>query len=320
MINSSDFNNISSRTLSFRLSENYRDNRSFPNHFNEHVNLVFMYESMLSNGANQAKSNQFVFSKRRYAEAETAILSELDTINSEDDELLFDDLEDQLYAKVESDLGQYFDRNQETLALIDHTVHSVLKKIRFQFFDAHQDFLNPWEGEAAILYDSNYLFKPIFDETEFDEIKKLKRGARKSEVHDNTEIYVAVKAKTKHFSYGSFKDFIRLRLIFLDFLSDKMGSSRTPVSFAELANEFMKMDSSITENEIKSKIIYPLKSMSKIGSCKEGYFLLETAEDIEKSYRSHFQRWKGYYRTLEAHRMAAKRLDSDYLNIFDAHL
>lgn len=302
--------------LNFSLREDYR-NRSYTHDFNNHVNSLFTCESELSENPDLIISENYRFNKKRYYEAETSILEILDDVTFENEEL-FSNLEDELYNKIETELGRFYDNSEEIGLIIDNTVHSAILSVRFNFFTRSKDFLNPWEDSARILRESNYLFKAIFDSEEFAEIKKLKKGANKSEILNDTEIYVAVKGRSNNFNFGSFKDFVRLRKVMLDLIEDKVGDHNIPVKFEVLASDFIHMNIGLTESEIKSKLIYPLKATGKIGSCREGYFMLRTCEDIARSYESHFSRWKGYLRTLEAHRLASLRVESTCYN-FNKH-
>lgn len=313
------FNELRERTLSFSLRDNYQ-NRSYTVDFNNHVNALFNCESELSENPDLLVSDNYKFSKVRYYEAESSILDALDDI---DDEVLENDLsnlEDDLYIRIERELGVHYDRSPELGLIIDNTVHSSLLAVRYNFFNKKDQFINPWEFTANILRFDNYLYKAIFDENEFSEIKRLKRNSKKSEVLVDTDIYVAVKGRNESFTYGSFRDFVRLRRIMLSIIEDKVGSANTPIKFESLVEEINEMNAGLTESEIKSKLIYPLKAISKIGSCKEGYFILRTCEDIAKSYESHYNRLRGYLRTLDAHKSAAKRLESDCLFDFTKHL
>lgn len=308
---------LSEKSLSFSLRENYH-NRSFKNGFNSHVNALFTYEMELSKHPELFLNENYKFSKSRYFEAETSFLEALDDLDNPLIESALSNLEDRLYEKIERELGMYYDNNEELGLIIDNTIHNIVLSVRYEFFTRKDEFLNPWTETANILKYDNYLFKAIFDEEEFSEIKKLKKSSNKSEVLDNSEIYVAVKAKSKNLTFGSFKDFVRLRKVMFDLIDELVGGANKPVKFEEIVSRFNKMNSGLSESEIKSKLIYPLKSFSKIGSCKEGYFILRSCEDIAKSYASHYSRMRGFMRTLEAHRLAALRTPGDCYD-FDKH-
>lgn len=315
-MNTELFDRVKNEILDFSLREDYRK-RSYTNDFNDHVNSLFTCESELSSNPDLIINDDYKFSKKRYYEAESSILEELDDIELEN-EPLFSELEDELYSAIETRLGRYNDNSEEIGLIIDNTVQANLLSARFNFFTRSNDFLNPWEDSAKILQETNYLFKAIFDSEEFSEIKKLKKNADRSEVLNDTDIYVAVKGRSKNLTFGSFRDFVRLRKVMLNLIEEKVGIRNTPVKFEILAEDLNRMNLGLTESEIKSKLIYPLKAISKIGSCREGYFMLKTCEDIAKSYESHYSRWKGYKRTLEAHRLAAMRTDNTCYN-FDKH-
>lgn len=314
-----EFETLKNESLNFSLRENYL-NRSYLNGFNNHVNSLFNCEAELSLTPELLINENYKFSKVRYYEAETAILEELDDV-SDDIETNLSNLEDELYSKIERELGNFYNRNDELGLMIDNTVHSVLLAVKFNFFSQKDSFLNPWADTMNILIHDRYLFKAIHDTNEFDEIKRLKKGANRSEVLDDSEIYVAVKGKSANFTFGSFKDFVALRKTMLDLIEDRAGSANTPVKFEVLMTELNNMlgeGRHLSDNEIKAKLIYPLKGASRIGSCKEGYFILKTCEDIAKSYESHFGRFRGYFKTLEAHRLAALRTENTCYD-FDKH-
>lgn len=306
---------IESKLTSFRekvfnleLRDDYKS-KAYNRGFNDHLSSLFICESEILQSGDHLISDKLSFNKTRYYEAEATILEKLDDIDS-NDESLFSNLEDQLYTKIEGELGAFKDSSEQIEMIIDHTVQSLLLSARFNCFESARYHRNPWNSAANILFESNYLFKPIFDSDEFSEVKRLKKHRGLSQDMVESEIYVAAKARSNSITFGSFKDYVKLRSQILNYLDEKAGQLNIPVKFEDLFSDLQSMNLDLSVGEVKSKIIYPLKSFGKIGSCKEGYFMLRTCDDFARSYESHLNRWYGYFRTLEAHKWAAEKYDS----------
>lgn len=297
--------------LNVNLMTDYR-HRSYLNHYNNHIDFLFNLENLYSGNTNNLSN--FQFSQYRYTEAENFILNNINISTEQETEL--DNLEDILYDKIPRKITDYDRNNYELSAIVDNTIRNILLSYRLNFVDAA---LNPWEETKKIFSNDKYLFKHINDQNEFDIIKKLKYNKNTSE-ELGSDIYVAIKGNSPKITYGKFKDYIKLRSKMLEIITDLCGVNNDPVLFEKIKKRFDDSEEhGLNETEIKSKIIYPLKRMSKIGSCKEGYFLLLTAEDIHKSYLSHYNRFVGYFNTLEIHKLASiDKSDAENFN-FNLH-
>lgn len=75
----------------------------------------------------------------------------------------------------------------------------------------------------------------------------------------------------------------------------------------------------ISDKEILNWVVKPLKRSLKLGSNKEGYFIILDENDLHESYMSHYNNYLGYKATLDRHKDIAKYKNFP-LEGFDFHL
>lgn len=318
---------LKSEVLNFTLTDDYRS-KKFAKKFNNHINYLFDCASTINN-FNNTISNDFDFNDKIYWETEAFILENLDDINSNDKEEIeyFDnqllEIEDNLYDKIISDLGDNYKSSDSFLGkIIDNTVHSTLNSIRFDFFSNSEKFINPWTETKNILIEDSVLYYSSSKTELFDDLGfNLENDSDSDEIKYN-KIGIIGKGKREDYNFSSFRDLLKLRKTVLGIIDEKASSSSSPIKSSDIINELRKMgikETELKDSHIKNWLINPLKRTLKIGSCNEGYFILNNCNDLLSSYNSHFMVLKGYLKTLENHSKLAKSLNCD-LNInFNLH-
>jgi hypothetical protein len=289
------------------LTDNYRS-KKFTKNFDQHLNMLIDTTVVLA-AENYTKLNdsEISITDQVYWESEGFVLENLDDVT--DSEILqeLSNLEDILYDKIRTSLGNSYDGSSKLNLMIDNSVHNALLAIKYNFFSQADSFSNPWEAAKNILIDNKVLY------TFSNDRDKLLQMGFNVESDDSTEIInkkinVVGRGNRNDYTYGYVRDLVGLRNTVLDILEDHSSSRDSATTADRIISELRLMglsEAELTNSHIKNWLISPLKRNNKIGSHKEGYFLLKNCHDVAVSYESHLENLKGYYRTLENHRKLA---------------
>ncbi|MDY0906288.1 hypothetical protein [Pedobacter sp. CFBP9032] len=304
----------------FELSTDYRI-KNYVKNFNRHVDFLIETTSEI-NEVSIGNDKEFTFTDSIYWQCEASILENLDDVT--DNEVLskLDDLEDRLYSKLISSLGKFYRNGDRSWIdkMLDMTIQNTLLGLKFEHFSASNQYRNPWTEATDILLDNKLIY------TFSDDVDHLKDLGLKISDKDSSEIArklvgVAGKGHKKDFATGYFRDLTALRNMLYSFLESTADNSAKAIKKELIVKEIRDMGvkpDQLTDNNIQSWLIDPLKQTNRIGSNKDGYFVISTASDLIASYNSHFENFKGFYRTLDRHKRLAEKFEVP-IEILDRH-
>lgn len=297
------------------LTDNYQK-LSYKNHINDHITAVLDSASECSDSP-ILKDSHLKFSKKLYWEC-------IDTIY-QNNPLKFDDvikennrkIKQNLYKTIIEKLGVYFDIKDDILIqTIDFTVANYIDNMNYGEILGTN---NPWYYTNNILFDNNLLYAFTDNKDEYKHL--LKRNKKESELSKNLTIGVLGKGYRKDYLQTYIKDIYALRNLLLNLLDEKNHDRNNPLKINDIIQNFRDLnipDTELTNNNIKSWIVRPLKKFTKLGSNKDGYFIIRNEEDLYESYKSHYNNFMGFYKTLERHKRFANTSEFNQNN-FDKH-
>lgn len=265
------------------LTDNYKG-LSYRNSLNDHiVSVLDVAAEKLDN--NVLKDTNLVFSKRLYNEC-LATIYENNIIQIDSQQKAeFKAIKKVLYSTFIEKLGNFFDINDNVLIeTIDFTVCNYMDW--FKYKDTLH--INPWTYSNNILTEGHLLYS--FTDNIDDYRHLLKKNIKESELTRQLTIGVLAKGNRKDYAQSYVKDIYGLRNLLLNLLGDKNHDRNDPLRIKDIISEFRKMGVSkidLSDNHIKSWIVYPLKKFAKLGSNKTGYFIIRNEEDLYESYMSH---------------------------------
>lgn len=295
------------------LASNYKG-LSYKNNLNNHIVSVFD----LASENFQSKifeDKNLKFSKSLYWECLGIIYEKNPIQKTELEKETNRVLEQKLYKDIINKLGEFFNSNDELLLeTIDFTISNYIDN---QNYENILESSNPWGYTNDILIKENLLYSFTDNKEDYDHIKKKKE----SELSKNLTIGVLAKGHKKEYSYSYIKDIFALRKLFLNLLDDENYDSLKPLKINDIIKNFRKLsisENDLTDGNIKNWIVKPLKKSIKIGSNKNGYFIIRNENDLYESYISHLNNFRGFYKTLEKHQKISKSFD-DTFNEFNLH-
>lgn len=290
-----------------------------------HSHLAGLVEASLNFTTSEnpiLKKKDIFISDDLYWQIEADVLENIDHVSDESILLQLDDLEDSIREGIIRSLGSFYRSSDLDLGkIIDYSVTKSVLAIKFNFMSNTDNINNPWEESKEILTDSKILHSFSNDLNYLKDLGvDIKLRKKDSEVISKHTIGVISKGKRDTYSGGYVRDLLGLRNTVIDIFEEHNSTSANPLKLEKIVELLHSMGvDELSDNEIKSWLIYPLKLMSKIGSNREGYFLLSDCGDILSSYDSHYENLRGYLRTLERHRVLATQKGCELDERFNRH-
>lgn len=318
------------------LNDNYKSYGIIKDRINDHISNVIYLASTYDNKVKDLFSNEFSFSNYEFScdlikENTNGYSSYIDQY---DDRInLF---EEQLYKKLKADLGSYFDYNDKFLMkLLDNTIDKYVEDLIFKNLDKNDlssasdsssSVSNPFLSAGEILSSERMLFD--FDDYSIEYSDFSKKKKNESSIIEGKKISVLTKCNNKKYNYTEIRDTFFFRNLIIEELTSRNRDCSNPIERKEIFSYFRNLGVSqeqLSDSNIYNWIIKPLKKYSKLGSNRKGYFVILNHEDLLESYRSHLNTYRGFYKTLENHRLMYKNIiDQNDLDIpedfFKSHL
>lgn len=297
------------------LTENYQK-LSYKNHINDHITAVLDSASE-STDSPTLKDSHLKFTKKLYWECIDTIYQNNPLIQNNESKEKNRNIKQNLYKTIIEQLGVYFDSNDNILIdTIDFTVSNYIDNLNYSEILGTN---NPWYYSNNILFNNNLLYSFTDNIDEYKHL--LRRNKKESELSKNLTIGVLGKGHRKDYLQTYIKDIYALRNLLINLLDEKNHDRNNPLKINDIIQNFRDLnisDTDLTNNNIKSWIVRPLKKFTKLGSNKDGYFIIRNEEDLFESYKSHYNNFMGFYKTLERHKRFAQTSEFD-LKDFDKH-
>jgi hypothetical protein len=294
------------------LTDSYRAS-SYKNNLSDHIFSVLDYANENSNSVVFNNPN-LKFSKALYWSSLTLFYEKNPIVQSDEQKENERLLEQKLYTVLIDNLGEFFDPNDKLLLeTLDFTVSNY---VDYHNYKEKLDTLNPWILTNDILINDHLLYSFTDDVNDY---KILNR--KESELSKYLTIGVLGKGYKKDYAHSYIKDIYGLRAMFINLLDELNHDCYNPIKINEVIKKFRELEISkedLSDNNIKNWIVKPLKKSIKIGSNKNGYFLIRTEEDLYESYISHFNNFMGFIKTLDKHQRISKSF-KELENNFNLH-
>lgn len=297
------------------LTDSYKG-LSYRNNLNDHITSVLDIAYEKTNSS-ILRDKELRFSKTLYWECLDAIYDNTQLNIDEQRKQELNDIKTQLYSNFIKDHRNIFNvRDKHLMETLDFTISNYIDYIKYYEVE---NFSSPWEISSNILLNDQLLYSFTDDPDDYKEL--LKRNKKESELSKNLTIGILAKGNRVDYTQSYVKDIYALRNLLLNLLEEGNHDRNSPLTAKQIIKMFRRLeikDLDLSDYHIKKWIIEPLKKFTKLGSNKTGYFIILDEEDLYESYKSHFNNYKGFYKTLERHKNFAKYLNCTDKN-FDEH-
>ncbi len=278
------------------LSERQNKNE-YSDDFHSHLTSFLTFYLAAMPNQNYEK---FEFDEANYIGLEQFILENSDVLEDQEEEIdwdLIDNAKDMLLIRLTELLG----RSDHLKPFVRSSVDFYEKWLIYQMMHPRSVY-NPWTQTLNILK-KGYLFFRSDDKNRLTAYKKDIYKTADREVHANIGL-VATNGK-RNFSGFIVDNRHDLQLLALEYL-DTHGSGRENAkSSKRIIEHVQRKGKSLTPNDLKSKVMAPLKKTGLIGSCSKGYFYISTIKDLEYSYETHLYELYGLQKTLKIYEKRA---------------
>lgn len=303
-----NFNDIS-------LTDSY-NKLSYKNDFNNHIVSVLDFAFEYT-GSEVFGNKDLKFSRTLYWECLNTIYEKHPIIRNEEEQEENRLFEQNLYINIIEKLEDFFDEKDDLLLeAIDFTVSNYSDWINYQ---KKLDF-NPWTYSNKIFLEDNLLYTFTDNKDEYSHLLKNKK--KESELSKYLTIGVLGKGHRKDYAQQYIKDVYALRTLLLNLMDENNNDCTKPIKIGEIIKLFRDLGVSVTDlsdSNIKYWIVRPLKYRTKIGSNKNGYFIIRSLNDLAESYKSHYKNFLGFHNTLERHKLRAIHEFSDESINYNKH-
>lgn len=294
------------------LTDSYKS-LSYKSNLNDHIISVLDFASANSD-SNVFNDIKLKFSKSLYWSS-LSVFYEKNPLNFTDLQRENNRvLEQELYKEVINKLGRFFNPNDKLLLeTIDFTVSNYIDNFNYNKI---LEISNPWSFSNDIFIKDHLLYSFTDNKDDYSNLIK-----RESELSKNLTIGVLAKGCKKDYQHSFIRDIYALRKLLLNLLDDSNYDSKKPIKINDIVKKFRTLgilENELTDGNIKNWIVKPLKKFIKIGSNKNGYFIIRNEDDLYDSYISHLNNFKGFYKTLERHQKISKSFD-EVIKDFNLH-
>lgn len=246
---------------------------------------------------------KFKLNETKYIGLEQFILENSGILEEEEEEIdwdLIDNVKDILSAKLKNLLGQEF-RSDYIKPFVKSTLDLYEKWLIYKLMHPTSVY-NPWIQTLNII-EKGYLFFISDDEYKLKEYDKKIYTSINKEIYGN--IGLITKSKKQNFSGFIVDNRHNSQLSVLEYLEKYGKGIENAISLKKIRQYMQDQIQYIKENELRTKIMIPLKRTGLIGSYSKGYFYISSIEDLKYSYKTHLQKFKGLQKTLQIYEKRA---------------
>lgn len=296
---------INTLSLSSKLSQ-----QQFGGLFYEH--LTGMMKHILLNPA--LKHDDFKLNEKKYHVIEQYIFENSKIVEhsvpQEIDWDLIDDAKDILRTRIKGILKKEADSNH-LKPIIKFTVDSYENWLIYYHLHPYS-VSNPWVPTNGIM-ENGYIYIASDDRDLLDHYQKKVYQKADSTTRGNIGI-IAKSAKENEFSGFLVDNRHNTQMLVFEFLKREAKGMSYAKDFEKIRKFLATQDIKMDVQAIRSKITIPLKRAGLIGSSTNGFFYIDTIEDLILSYRHHKEKSLGIQRTLNLYIEKGKKLGIDDLD------
>ncbi len=257
---------------------------------------------------------RFRFDHETYVGLEQFILENSDILEEEEecehvDWNVVDDARNILKAKLKMLLGQEA-TSSYLRPFIQSTLHFFQNWLIYNVLYPKSIF-NPWIPTLGILR-KGYIYFVSDDRDVLTEYQKNIYERGESDIDGNLGL-VTKSHKEKVFSGFVVDNRHDTQLLVHDYLKEYGSGVENAINLKDIHSFLMSKGNNLDQNEMRTKILLPLKRAGLIGSYPNGFFYISNLNDLKRSYASHLEKLKGIEKTLaiyekKAHSFGVKHL------------
>lgn len=187
--------------------------------------------------------------------------------------------------------------------IIDFTVNTYENSLIYK--NLHPKSLsNPWMPTDQILLKNGYM---VLVSDERDLVSSYNRKIIDKVKEDSSALFVVAASNKKDMPFSGFPIDNRSNSqgLVYEFLKREAKGISAAKNSKQIVNFLNGQNRIYTEQEVKMRVLLPLKRAGLVGSTTAGYFHIETKHDLIQSYQHHKEKISGIQKTINMHKLKA---------------
>jgi hypothetical protein len=290
-------NEIENFTLSERLNQ-----QEYSELFYDHLTGLLKFR-MLSADENVNNVSSLKLNERTYFGMEQYIFENTEVVEKEKpihdiDWDTIDDAKDILAKKIRT-LLKNEGRSETLKPIIDFTIDTYENSLIYNNIHPNS-FSNPWLPTNMIFFNKGYL---LLVSDKKDLVNEYKKSIVDKQTSDSSDLFVvATSGKEKGFNGFAIDSRSKSQGAAFEFLKKEASGVSSAKDAKKIVQFFSRQKLKYSEEEVKNKVLLPLKRAGLIGSSTNGYFYIDKPSDLLHAYNHHKEKLLRIQKTMDMYK------------------
>jgi len=290
--------------LAGSIAKSYYE-RDFYSHLSMLASVEFAFNPDLSKAGLESPFSGFKFDQRKYISLQQAAFEEAPQIESDETpDVDWEKIDKKVYAFQNRLYGTINGELNDTRLkkFTDFSVKCYEKCITYESMYP-QSTSNPWQPVVKILECGRLLY--VSDS--LNELKDFTNSISRSVSEKNRgNIGIVVKGQAPTIGGFVIDERYDIQKIVYAFLRREAPSHEDPVSLSKIKDYLKGLGHSWSIDAIQIKITTPLKKTGCVGSTGQGFFVIQTLDDLISSYRFHLTKVVSINTIIDQYRIRSR--------------
>lgn len=290
-------NDIEHFTLSDKLIQ-----QGYSELFYDHLTGLLKFK-MLSSDDSINDISSLKLNERTYFGMEQYIFENTEAVEHEKPRQDIDwdtiDVAKDIFAKKIRTLLKNEGRSETLKPIIDFTVSTYENSLIYKNIHPNS-FSNPWTPTDIIFFHKGYL---LLVSDKKDLVNEYNRSIVDKQNGDSSDLFVvATSNKEKGFNGFAVDTRGRSQGIAFEFLKKEASGLGNAKDAKKIVQFFARQKLNYSEEEVKNKVLLPLKRAGLIGSSTNGYFYINKPSDLLHTYNHHKEKLLRIQKTMDMYK------------------
>lgn len=290
-------NEIEHFTLSERLNQ-----QGYSELFYDHLTGLLKFK-MLSSDNNINNLSSLKLNERTYFGMEQYIFENTEVVEKEKpihdiDWDTIDEAKDILAKRIKILLKN--EGNSDTLKpIVDFTISTFENSLIYKNIHPNS-FSNPWLPTNMIFFNKGYL---LLVSDKKDLVNDYNKNIVNKQDSDSSDLFVvATSSREKGFNGFAIDSRSKSQGAAFEFLKNEARGVGSAKDAKKIVEFFNRQKLNYSEQEVKQKVLLPLKRAGLIGSSTNGYFYIDKPSDLLHAYNHHKEKLLRIQKTMDMYK------------------
>lgn len=267
--------------------------------FYDHLTSLLKFKMLNSDTTTKSLklNEQAYFGMEQYIFEHTEAVEKVKPLTEIDWDTI-DEAKDMLHKRIKILLGNEA-RSEVLKPIIDFTIDTYENSLMYDNIHP-KSLMNPWIPTDTIFFNNGYL---LLVSDKKDLVNEYSKKITEKEKEDSSGLFlVATSRKEKGFSGFAIDTRNESQGIAFEYLKSEARGLSNAKDAKKIVQFFARNRLKYSEQDIKSKVMLPLKRAGLIGSSTNGYFFIDTPSDLEHAYMHHKEKLLRIQKTMDMYK------------------